>query len=98
MCAAILVLAPLARADPTWGRKLDLVQYCLQYPQLGQLPTERHMATAAGLPRRGTCQALPRNASPIRDIVILANPSRVAQGDRVTHLLYDVVGTTQGKP
>jgi hypothetical protein len=26
--------------------------------------------------------------------VTLANPSRVVQGDRVTHLLYDVVGTT----
>jgi dihydrofolate reductase len=25
--------------------------------------------------------------------VVLAEPSRVAQGDRVTHLLYDVVGT-----
>ena len=28
------------------------------------------------------------------DTVTLANPSRVAQGDRVTHLLYDVLGTT----
>jgi dihydrofolate reductase len=28
------------------------------------------------------------------DIVTLANPSRVVQGDRVTHLLYDVMGTT----
>jgi dihydrofolate reductase len=28
------------------------------------------------------------------EIVTLANPSRVVQGDRVTHLLYDVVGTT----
>jgi hypothetical protein len=26
--------------------------------------------------------------------VMLADPSRVVQGDRVTHLLYDVVGTT----
>ena len=28
------------------------------------------------------------------DTVALTNPSRVAQGDRVTHLLYDVVGTS----
>jgi dihydrofolate reductase len=28
------------------------------------------------------------------DTVTLADPSRVVQGDRVTHLLYDVVGTT----
>jgi dihydrofolate reductase len=28
------------------------------------------------------------------DTITLANPSRVAQGDRVTHLLYDVVSTT----
>jgi len=28
------------------------------------------------------------------DAVTLANPSRVVQGDRVTHLLYDVEGTT----
>ena len=27
------------------------------------------------------------------DTVTLANPARVVQGDRVTHLLYDVVGT-----
>jgi dihydrofolate reductase len=32
------------------------------------------------------------------DSVTLANPSRVVQGDRVTHLLYDVVGTTPRKP
>ena len=29
------------------------------------------------------------------DVVTLANPSRVVQGDRVTHLLYDVEGTTR---
>jgi hypothetical protein len=29
------------------------------------------------------------------EIVTLTNPSRVVQGDRVTHLLYDVVGTTK---
>jgi hypothetical protein len=29
------------------------------------------------------------------DAVTLANPSRVAQGDRVTHLLYDVERTTE---
>jgi hypothetical protein len=28
------------------------------------------------------------------DAVTLANPSRVVQGDRVTHLLYDVEGAT----
>jgi dihydrofolate reductase len=27
------------------------------------------------------------------DTIVLANPSRVVQGDRVTHLLYDVVGS-----
>jgi hypothetical protein len=27
------------------------------------------------------------------DVVTLANPSRVVQGDRVTHLLYDVERT-----
>jgi hypothetical protein len=32
------------------------------------------------------------------DTVTLANPSRVVQGDRVTHLLYDVVGTTPRDP
>lgn len=26
-------------------------------------------------------------------MVMLANPSRVVEGDRVTHLLYDVLGT-----
>jgi dihydrofolate reductase len=30
------------------------------------------------------------------DTVTLANPSRVAEGARVTHLLYDVQGTTPG--
>jgi len=29
------------------------------------------------------------------DAVILANPSRVVRGDRVTHLLYEVDGTTR---
>ena len=29
------------------------------------------------------------------EAVTLANPSRVVQGDRVTHLLYDVEGTTR---
>ena len=29
--------------------------------------------------------------------VTLSNPSRVAQGDRVTHLLYEVEGTTPQK-
>jgi hypothetical protein len=28
------------------------------------------------------------------ETVVLDNPSQVVQGDRVTHLLYDVVGTT----
>jgi dihydrofolate reductase len=28
------------------------------------------------------------------DTVMLSNPSRVAQGDRVTHILYDVVRTS----
>ena len=28
------------------------------------------------------------------DAVMLSNPTRVAQGDQVTHLLYDVVGTS----
>ncbi|MBA2768148.1 MAG: hypothetical protein H0U35_03245 [Sporichthyaceae bacterium] len=32
------------------------------------------------------------------DTVTLANPSRVVQGDRVTHLLYDVVGTNPREP
>lgn len=32
------------------------------------------------------------------DTVTLADPSRVVQGDRVTHLLYDVVGTTPREP
>jgi hypothetical protein len=32
------------------------------------------------------------------DTVTLANPSRVVQGDRVTHLLYDVVGITPREP
>jgi hypothetical protein len=32
------------------------------------------------------------------DVVTLENPSRVVQGDRVTQLLYDVVGTTPREP
>jgi dihydrofolate reductase len=32
------------------------------------------------------------------EVVTLANPSRMVQGDRVTHLLYDVVSTTPRKP
>jgi hypothetical protein len=32
------------------------------------------------------------------DTVMLANPSRVVQGDRVMHLLYDVVSTTPREP
>ena len=32
------------------------------------------------------------------DTITLANPSRVVQGDRVTHLLYDVVGTIPREP
>jgi dihydrofolate reductase len=32
------------------------------------------------------------------DTINLANPSRVVQGDRVTHLLYDVLGTTVRNP
>lgn len=32
------------------------------------------------------------------DNVMMANPSRVVQGDRVTHLLYDVVGASPREP